>query len=172
MSKTERLFAVISISILLAALSLAQEPTKQGKKQTVSPAAASNPVAGSGTAGQVTKWVGVDGSNTFTVGDTSITEDKFGKVGVGTRTPTSPLTVRGTIETTLGGVKFPDGSLQTTSAAGSLFTVTHDMTLQGTGTAASPLGVAWPLMIRDLDNPAKQRERRIKRQTDSVQFVA
>jgi hypothetical protein len=39
-----------------------------------------------------------------------------GTVGVGTNTPTSPLTVAGDIETTTG-YRFPDGSLQATAAA-------------------------------------------------------
>ncbi len=38
-------------------------------------------------------------------------------VGIGTDTPTSKLTVAGTIESNSGGVKFPDGTVQTTAAA-------------------------------------------------------
>ena len=72
--------------------------------------AAATTVTGGGTAGQVVKWTGV-----ATVGDSSISEDKYGKVGVGTTAPTSKLTVAGAIETTLGGVKFPDGTVQTTA---------------------------------------------------------
>jgi hypothetical protein len=48
---------------------------------------------------------------------------------------------------TFGGLKFPDGTSQTTSAAGALFGVAHGATLQGSGTAASPLGVAVPLSL-------------------------
>ena len=125
--------------------SMAQESIKQHNKQTVAPAVASNPVAGSGTPGQLTKWTGVSSSST--IGDSNITEDKFGKVGIGTRTPTSPLTVQGMIETTLGGIKFPDGTTQTTSTAAALFGVAHDATLQGNGTGASPLGVGLPLNL-------------------------
>jgi hypothetical protein len=147
MTGSKKLFALISMLGLLASFSQAQDSKKQDKKQTVSPAATSTPVAGSGTAGQITKWLGVDGSNTFTVGDTNFTEDKFGKVGIGTLSPTSALTVRGSIETTLGGFKFPDGSIQTTSAAAALFGVAHDTSLKGNGTVASPLGVAVPLIL-------------------------
>jgi hypothetical protein len=144
MSGIQRLFALLSILGMLATLSLAQDATKQNKRQTVAPGAASNPVAGSGTPGQISKWLGTDGLS-FTIGDSGITEDKFGKVGIGTRTPTSPLTVRGMIEITLGGIKFPDGTTQTTSTAGALFGVAHAATLQGNGTLASPLDVAVPL---------------------------
>ena len=144
MRRTQRLFALISILALLASSSLAQDPIKQNKKPTVAPAAASNPVVGSGAAGQITKWLGFDGSNTYSIGDSNITEDKFGNVGIGTRTPTSSLTVRGSIETTLGGFKFPDGTSQTTAGIAS---AVHDATLQGNGTLASPLGVAVPLNL-------------------------
>jgi len=66
-------------------------------------------------------------------------------VGIGTSTPTSKLTVVGLIETTAGGVKFPDGTIQTTaSAAGGDF-INNSTTLQnssnfnisGTGIANS-----------------------------------
>lgn len=50
-------------------------------------------------------------------GDLSITG---GKVGVGTATPGSALTVAGVVETTAGGVKFPDGTVQTTAAGSGL----------------------------------------------------
>ena len=103
-------------------------------------------VVGGGTLGRLTKWTGFTSSNSF-VGDTTIFEDKFGKVGIGTDSPASRLTVAGMIETTLGGLKFPDGTVQTTSAAGSLFAVAHDGTLKGNGTQASPLGVAVPILI-------------------------
>jgi hypothetical protein len=38
-----------------------------------------------------------------------------GSVGIGTPSPGSPLTVAGLIETTSGGVKFPDGTVQTSA---------------------------------------------------------
>lgn len=41
-----------------------------------------------------------------------------GNVGIGSSNPGQKLTVAGTIESTSGGFKFPDGSVQTTAAAG------------------------------------------------------
>tara|TARA_R100001129_G_scaffold29042_2_gene19370 strand:+ start:947 stop:2383 length:1437 start_codon:yes stop_codon:yes gene_type:complete len=40
------------------------------------------------------------------------------RVGINTSSPSSPLTVAGIIETTSGGVKFPDGTTQTSAASG------------------------------------------------------
>jgi hypothetical protein len=104
------------------------------------------PVVGSGTIGRLAKWTGFTSSNSA-IGDTSIFEDKFGNVGIGTDAPASKLTVRGIIETTLGGLKFPDGTVQTTAAVSGLQAVFHDATLTGNGTAATPLGVAVPLIL-------------------------
>ena len=95
-------------------------------------------VLGSGTIGRLPKWTGLTSSNSF-IGDSTIFEDKFGKVGIGTDTPASRLTVAGMIETTLGGYKFPDGTVQTTAALSSIF---HDASLMGSGTSESPLGIA------------------------------
>ncbi len=39
-----------------------------------------------------------------------------GNVGIGTTSPTEALTVAGTIESTSGGIKFPDGTTQTSAA--------------------------------------------------------
>jgi hypothetical protein len=109
----------------------------------INPAAAPlPPVNGSGTLGRLTKWGGFTSSNSV-IADSTVYEDKFGKVGIGTDSPTSKLTVAGLIEASGpgGGVKFPDGTVQTTSASSALFTVVHDETLTGDGTTASPLSV-------------------------------
>src|SRR5262249_2043164 len=103
------------------------------------------PVFGGGTLGRLTKWVGFS-SNSF-IGDSTIFEDKLGNVGIGTDAPESRLTVVGTIETTVGGLKFPDGSLQTTAAVTGLQSIAHDDTLKGDGTGGSPLKVAVPLKL-------------------------
>ncbi|WP_216689008.1 beta strand repeat-containing protein [Hymenobacter siberiensis] len=53
-------------------------------------------------------------SNTMVIGGAGV--DAL-NVGIGTQTPGSPLTVAGVIETTTGGIKFPDGTVQTTAGA-------------------------------------------------------
>ena len=103
-------------------------------------------VLGSGTLGRLTKWTGLTSSNSV-IDDSTIFEDKFGKVGIGTDTPTSRFTVAGMIETTLGGLKFPDGTVQLTAAVSGLQSVIHNSTLAGEGTANAPLGVGLPLRL-------------------------
>src|SRR5262249_2511869 len=102
-------------------------------------------VIGGGTLGRLPKWTGFTFTNSV-IGDSTIFEDKFGNVGIGTDSPASRFTVAGMIEPTLGGLKFPDGTIQTT-AAGALQFVFHDSTLRGDGTSGSPLGVAIPLHL-------------------------
>ena len=112
-----RMWMVLSLLIVLCASreALAQtDATTQHparKASALEPAAGSTtPVTGSGTAGQLTKWTSAN-----TLGDSSISEDKSGNVGIGTTAPASRLTVVGVIESTSGGVKFPDGTVQTTA---------------------------------------------------------
>ncbi len=50
---------------------------------------------------------------------THMTIDPIGNVGIGTTTPGQKLSVAGTIESTSGGFKFPDGTVQTSSSSGS-----------------------------------------------------
>ena len=114
---------------------------------SLTPAAAPGPhVVGDGTVGRLTKWTSFTLTNSV-IGNSTIFEDRFGKVGIGTDTPTSRLTVAGLIETTLGGLKFPDGTVQTTAALNGSQFLFHDSTLRGDGVNNSPLGVALPLKL-------------------------
>jgi hypothetical protein len=103
-------------------------------------------VMGSGTVGRLTKWTGFTSGNSF-IGDTTIYEDKYGLVGIGTDSPASKLTVNGMIQSLSGGLKFPDGTVQASSATGALLTIAHDTTLAGNGTSSSPLAIQVPLFL-------------------------
>ena len=120
-------------------------PHPARKDNAVQLTGSASTVTGSGTPGQLPKWLGSTPSS-FVLGDSTITEDKFGRIGIGTTAPTSKLTVQGMIETTLGGLKFPDGTVQTTAASG-LQSVFHNATLAGNGTQGAPLGLAVPLSL-------------------------
>ena len=153
MNRLKPLATLLLTFALLLGGATAQEQAKKNPDQqqtagpAISPAATPAPVVGSGTPGKVTKWSGISGSSTYVVGDSVILEDKFGNIGIGAALPTSKLTVAGMIQSLSGGITFPDGTIQTTSATGALFSIPHDSTLMGNGTAGSPLGVAVPLNL-------------------------
>jgi hypothetical protein len=148
-----KLTTTLVLTVMIVITGWAQQRTQMIQKTaTVAPQAGNAPVQGSGTPGRLAKWTGVDGSNSFALGNSAIFEDKFGNVGIGTTTPTSKLTVQGMIETTLGGYRFPDGTLQTTAAVSGLQSIFHDATLTGSGTQASPLGIAVPLTLTGSGN--------------------
>ena len=156
MMKTCVLIAVVFTSLGTAQTQSGesgQSKTATKSASAVKPSAANLPVLGSGTAGQIARWTGFSGSAP-SIGDSVITEDKSGKIGIGTTSPTSTLTVRGSIETTLGGYRFPDGTVQTTAAVSGLRLVLHDTTLTGEGTGSSPLGIRVPLQLNgDVNEP-------------------
>jgi len=57
------------------------------------------------------------GTGVVNLGSGQLYKDSSGNVGVGTSSPGQKLTVVGTIESTSGGVKFPDGTTQATAAS-------------------------------------------------------
>ena len=121
--------------ILLAAYAAdAQTDSKNHQSQVPAAAPSGN------TPGRIAKFTA-----TKAVGDSNITEDANGNIGIGTTLPTSRLTVDGVIEMLTGGaIKFPDGTLQTTAG---LTAVSRDGSLKGDGTQTSRLGIALPLQL-------------------------
>jgi hypothetical protein len=82
-----------------------------------------------GTPGRIPMFTGSD-----FLADSVIWQDFNSRIGIGTTRPGAALlTVAGQIETTSGGIKFPNGTVQTTSAAGALFQVIHNATLSWNG---------------------------------------
>ncbi|HET9530703.1 MAG TPA: hypothetical protein VFQ92_10145 [Blastocatellia bacterium] len=138
-----RVFKSIPLIVMMASL-LASVPAQGQQQKDASPAAKGQTAAapaGSNTPGRIAKF-----TTTKAVGDSNITEDAAGNIGIGTTLPTSRLTVNGVIEM-LGagaGIKFADGTLQTTAG---IAVVSRDATLQGDGTQASPLGLSVPLIL-------------------------
>ena len=112
-------------------VSSAPETSASGKEtKLTSPTQSLSNLNGFGTTGRLPKFGGGD----FLVN--SIVTELTGKISVG-----------GQVESTAGGFKFPDGTVQLTSAATALFQVQHDGTLSGDGTSGNPLGLAVPLIF-------------------------
>ena len=139
MSRTHK---IISLFLIIGAL-LGSAPAQGQSQKNVSNTVKSEASAATqalSTPGRIAKFTG-----TKTIGDSNITEDNSGKIGIGTTLPTSQLTVNGVIEMLSGGgIKFPDGTIQTTAG---IATVSRDATLNGDGKQASPLGLSVPLIL-------------------------
>jgi hypothetical protein len=139
LNKILKIISVATMTASLLASALAQSQQQQTASSKTKGQTGAAAAAGS-TPGQIVKFTG-----TKSIGDSNITEDDSGKIGIGTTLPTSQLTVNGVIEMLSGGgIKFPDGTLQTTAG---LATVSRDATLKGDGTQASPLGLSVPLIL-------------------------
>lgn len=133
-----RIIALVVITVLSSASLVAQNKSEQKLASSAKHQIGAAPQTG--TPGRIVKF-----KDTGFLGDSNITEDADGKIGIGTTLPTSQLTVNGVIEMLSGGgIKFPDGTLQTTAG---LATVSRDATLKGDGTQASPLGLSVPLIL-------------------------
>ena len=136
--KSKIVVGVLSALLLLSGV-MQGRPQHSGAAKTQSQNG--NAAQGNGTPGRISKFI-----DNKSLGDSNITEDESGRIGVGTTLPTSQPTVNGVIEMmgAAGGIKFPDGTLQTTAG---IPTVSRDSTLAGNGTQASPLGLAVPLKL-------------------------
>ncbi len=135
--KSKIVIGVLSALLLVSGV-MQGRPQQRGAAKTKSQNGSA--AQGNGTPGRISKFI-----DNKSLGDSNITEDNSGNIGIGTTLPTSQLTVNGVIEMlSAGGIKFPDGTLQTTAA---LATVSRDATLNGDGTQASPLGLSVPLIL-------------------------
>src|SRR5262245_65926141 len=95
--------SAMTACLLASMLALGQSPQKtspHAQSQTGATPQAVN------TPGRIAKF-----TTNKALGDSNITEDGSGRIGIGTTLPTSTLTVNGIIEM-MGGLKFPDGTLQ------------------------------------------------------------
>src|SRR5262245_50584271 len=79
MNRKRLITLFLLMGLILTAGIQAQQPASHKNRQ----AAAANPVTGSGTVGRLVKWAGIFGDQTYAIGDSSITEDKFGNVRIG-----------------------------------------------------------------------------------------
>jgi len=68
---------------------------------------------------------------TLFVGPASTVPNGIGRVGIGTTNPGEMLTVNGTIESKAGGIRFPDGTLQSTAASGSWDAIANGLNYAG-----------------------------------------
>ncbi len=78
------------------------------------------PVSGNGSSGRVAFWWNGSG---LTSNSELFWDDTHFRLGIGVSNPGQKLTVAGTIQTTSGGVMFPDGTTQTTAASNNLHTI-------------------------------------------------
>ena len=79
-------------------------------------------------------WLQPRSASDFTVNYNLLLAPNGGNVGIGTPSPGQRLSVAGTIESTSGGVKFPDGTTQTTATTNG---VIDSLVVQGNSTTTS-----------------------------------
>lgn len=81
--------------------------------------------------------------------------DTNGNVGIGTATPAQKLSVTGVIESTTGGIKFPDGTIQTTASTGGGGGIPSVITANSTTPALriTQIGTGDALLVEDSANP-------------------
>jgi hypothetical protein len=82
------------------------------------------------SAGSTSAWTYFDGITDkwhLNSAGNRLTVTRTGQVGIGTEDPGSRLTVAGLVESTFGGFRFPDGTVQTTAGGGTVATDTIEL---------------------------------------------
>jgi hypothetical protein len=117
MNMHRRIFSSVVIAALMLSTAFGQkQSSKRGAGDAPGAAGATAappaPFVAAGIVNRLTKWVAPN-----VLGDTRITEDKNGNIGIGTQPTGSAVTVNGLVETvgSNAGIKFSDGTIQTTA---------------------------------------------------------
>jgi hypothetical protein len=81
----------------------------------------------------------------------AMTIGSSGNIGVGTTVPGQKLSVAGTVESTSGGFKFPDGTTQTTAASAGQWTTSGSNVYRSSGNVG--IGTTAPVASLHIDQP-------------------
>jgi len=128
------------------------------------------PLAGGTMTGALILNIANTDITTVSNGDVTIMPNGTGQVGIGTTNPGQMLTVVGTIESTSGGFKFPDGTTMTSAGSGSASSlsnnvdaiITADSDANASGKVVLKTGVSDRLTIVNGGNVVLEPRRRRK----------
>jgi hypothetical protein len=109
----------------------------------------SSPDAGRFIIGDGSGWRMNFSKRTGDVTTDLITFNDQGSVGIGTTVPSQKLSVAGTVESTSGGFKFPDGTTQTTAAAAGQWTTSGSDVYRSSGNVG--VGTTSPAGLLDVN---------------------
>jgi len=91
-----------------------------------------------------------------------------GNVGIGTTNPAQKLSVAGTIENTSGGIKFPDGTTQTSAAGGGGLWNSNGSNIYNTNSGNVGVGTTAPTAVLDVVTPGSGYANSMKIENSNV----